>query len=86
MKDGPKAGNSAEELIAQCLARAEAHRQRAATYAAQLREQGGGAPAELRARLSAHQAEEVELRFIADWLASGEEYLLEPPQGEDAPR
>lgn len=94
MFEGQNAAVLADELVAECLSRADRHRELAASCAGQLRgalDAAAHAPVDsawldsLRAAQAEHEAAEASLRFIATWLASGEEYALEaepPPPAE----
>lgn len=86
MVDRQTAAILAHELAAECLTRADRHRERAEVCSRHLRESLDAVvhvPADsalcdsLRAAQAEHEAAEASLRFIACWLASGEEYALD---------
>lgn len=86
MVEGKNPATLADEFVAECLSRADRHRDLAASCARQLRasldaaahvQADSGLIDSLRAAQAEHAAAEASLRFIAIWLASGEEYALE---------
>ncbi len=87
MIEGLKICIPTADLRELCLAAADYHAERAATYAQQIENlkgasiepmnYTGGNPVEaLSDGYNQHQNEEVELRFFAKYLKEGEEYLL----------
>jgi len=87
MIEGLKVCIPTVELRELCIASAEFHHERAATYDAQINnlkaaqvegmKYTNGNPIEsLTERKDEHEAGEMEMRFIAKYLKDGEEYLL----------
>jgi hypothetical protein len=88
MIEGLKVTVNADELRGLCIAQASFHRERAIAYAENLKnledaeiegmQYSGGDPKNaLRDKQSQHENSANELRFIADHLKAGEEYLLD---------
>jgi hypothetical protein len=88
MIEGLKVTVNANELRELCMAQASFHRDRATTYAENLKnledaeiegmQYSGGDPKKaLRDKQTQHENSANELRFIADHLKAGEEYLLD---------
>ena len=88
MIEGLKVTLQTEELRNLCHQHADHHRDRAVTYATQMRNlaeadieaadfTGGDPTRAMREKQVEHEDRERELRFIAEHLKAGEEYLLD---------
>lgn len=87
MIEGLKICIPSDDLRSLCLSAAEYHAERMATYAQQIdnlknaavegMNYTGGNPLEaLTERHAEHEAEQLEMRFLAKYLKEGEEYLI----------